>query len=163
MVEMLIETEKDVQLYIDSVIEGSINCGKLERLAVQRHINDLESGHERGLYFDAEAAQLALDFFPILKHSKGQWGGRPFLLQGWQKFIVWGLFGWKNEDGYRRFATAYNEIARKNGKSTFAAGLGLLALVLDKERGAEVYTAATKLDQAKIIHEEAERMVQKYW
>jgi len=68
--------------------------------------------------------------------------------------------GWKRGK-YRRFRTAYNEVARKNGKSTMAAGMGLALFFFDEEPGAEVYTAATKRDQARIVHGESVRMVKR--
>lgn len=154
-----INVNPDVQAYIDGVESGSIVACKWVKLAVKRHLGDLKNGKKRGLYFDADDAQDSIDFFPILQHSKGKWAGKPFELQPWQKFIIWVVFGWKKADGTRRFTICYNEMAKKNGKSTFAAGIGLLLLLLDGEQGAEIYTVATKLEQAKIIHSEAQRMV----
>ena len=137
-------------------------AGELEILACKRYFSDLETGHERGLYFDEDAAQHALDFYQYLRHSKGRWAGQPIQLEGWQAFIIINLFGWMREkDGFRRFRTGYEEVARKNGKSTSAAGVGLYGLSADDEGGAEVYAAATKRDQAKITFDEAVRMVQK--
>lgn len=146
--------------YIEGVLNGSIIACKWVKLACERHLRDLETGHERGLYFDEQAAKLVVAFFSLLKHSKGEWAGKSVTLEPWQQFHLWVLFGWKRADGTRRFRTSYLEVARKNGKSTLAAGIGLYLLVADNESGAEIYTAATKLDQAKIIHSEATRMVQ---
>ena len=69
------------------------------------------------------------------------------------------LFGWKRSDGLRRFRTAYCAVPRKNGKSTLSAGIGLYLLVADGEHGAEIYSAATSRDQARIVFDEAKRMV----
>lgn len=149
------------QHYIEQVSRGEIVVCKWVRLAVERHLRDLETGHERGLTFDEEAARRAIRFFGFLRHSKGEWAGQVVILEPWQQFILWVLFGWKGADGTRRFRTAYEEIARKNGKSTKAAGVGLYLFDADKEPGAEVYTAATKRDQARITHSEATRMVKK--
>lgn len=86
--------------------------------------------------------------------------GKPFILEPWQQFIVGSLFGWKREKGGpRRFRTAYVEVPRKNGKSTLSAGIALLLAFFDNEPGAEVYCAATHRDQARIVFEEAQRMV----
>lgn len=145
--------------YAEQVIAGEIVACKWVRLACERHMRDLEDGGERGLRFDEVAAQHAIDFYRWLKHSKGEWAGRTVELEPWQQFIVWVLFGWLRADGTRRFRTAYEEVARKNGKSTAAAGVGLYLLVADGEPGAEIYTAATKRDQARITHGEATRMV----
>lgn len=147
--------------YIHGVLEGTIPAGKLVRLAVERHQRDMETGAERGLRFDRQAAQHAIDFFGFLKHSKGEWAGQPFLLSPWQQFLLWCIFGWKRADGLRRFRIAYIEVPRKNGKSTLAAGIALYLLVADGEPGAEVFSAATKRDQAKITWSEAVRMVDK--
>jgi len=68
-----------------------------------------------------------------LRHVEGLWAGHPFLLEPWQHDIVWNVFGWKREDGRRRYTTVYVEIPRKNGKSTFGAGLALKLLTADNE------------------------------
>lgn len=149
-----------VKHYASKVLAGKIPAGKLVTLACQRHIDDLAQGKKRGLIWDGDEAQFAIDFFQLLKHSKGRWGGETFDLSPWQEFIVGSLFGWKRKDGTRRFRIAYSEIPRKNGKSTLAAGIGLFLLVADGEPGAEVYSAATKRDQARLTHSEAKRMVQ---
>jgi len=148
-----------VQRYIDGVLDGSVIAGELIRLAVQRHVDDLREGPARGLRFDPVKAEEAIEFFSYLKHSKGEWAGRVFQLEPWQMFTVWVMFGWLNTSGYRRFRTAYEEVPRKNGKSTKAAGVGLKLAFADGEDGAEVYSAATKHDQALIVHGEATRMV----
>jgi phage terminase large subunit-like protein len=147
--------------YCHGVLDGTIPAGALIRQAVERHLRDLETGKERGLWFDRNAAQFAIDFFGFLKHSKGEWAGQPFELAPWQQFIIWNLFGWKRENGFRRFGHAYVEVPRKNGKSTLAAGIGLYMLAADGESGAEIYSAATKRDQAKIVWGEASEMVKK--
>jgi phage terminase large subunit-like protein len=104
------------------------------------------------------AAQRPLDFFRLLRHSKGKWADQPFVLEPWQQFIVWSLFGWKLADGTRRFRVAYIELPKKNGKSTLLAGIGLYLLSADGEAGAEVYCAAAKKVQARIIFDEAVAM-----
>ena len=145
--------------YIRGVQDGSLVAGHWAQAACRRQLDDLEHGPERGLRFDAQAAEHVLKFFSILKHSKGEWAGQPIALEPWQQFLLSTLFGWKRDDGTRRYRTAYIEVARKNGKSTIGAGIGLYLLAADGEPGAEVYSAATKRDQARITHAEAVRMV----
>ncbi len=140
------------------MIDGRVAACRWVRLACERQRADLESGTERGLRFDEQAAKLAIVFFSLLKHSKGEWAGQPIHLEPWQQFVLWCLFGWKRADGTRRFRTSYLEVARKNGKTTLAAGIGLYLLLADGEPGAEVYSAATKRDQARLSHGEATRM-----
>lgn len=152
--------EYTAERYVDDVLARKQVACRWVILACERHRRDLETGYERGLFFDPRAGKVAIAFFhTFLKHSKGEWAGRPVLLEPWQQFHLWCLFGWKRADGSRRFRTCYLEVARKNGKSTLAAGIGLFLLVADGEPGAEVYSAATKRDQARIIHAEAVRMV----
>jgi len=112
-------------------------------------------------YFDEQAATVAVRFFErLLVHSKGEWAGQPFGLQPWQRDdIIRPLFGWKRADGTRRYRTAYIEVARKNGKSTLAAGLALYLLFADGEAGAQVYSAAVDRAQAAIVFDEAKNMV----
>lgn len=148
-----------VTAYAQSVTRGETLACKWVRLACSRHLRDLAEGHKRGLRWDLAAAKIGIDFFPLLRHSKGEWAGRPMVLEPWQKFGIGSVWGWKGRDGLRRFRTAYEEIPKKNGKSTKAAGIGLLVLVADGEPGAEVYSAATKRDQARILFDEAKAMV----
>lgn len=145
--------------YAYGVVDGSIVAGQLVRRACERHLADLSTGPARGLSFDVAAADRAIQFFGFLKQSKGEWGGHILTLESWQAFIVGTIFGWKRRDGLRRFRTAYIEVPRKNGKSTISAGVGLYLLVADGEPGAEIYSAATKRDQARICHSEAVAMV----
>jgi phage terminase large subunit-like protein len=142
------------------VIKGQIPACHYVRCACQRHLNDLKHGRKRGLHFDVEAAQHRIEFYPeFLRHSKGEWARHPMALAPWQKFKIGSVFGWKRKDGTRRFRYVYSELPRKNGKSTLLAGVGLDLLACDGEAGAEIYAAATKRDQARIIFDEAKRMV----
>ena len=129
------------------------------RLAVERHLRDLETAHTRGLYFDDDAAWHVIAFYQFCHHLKGEWAGTPISLEPWQQFFLWVAFGWMRTDGTRRFRFLYLEIARKNGKTTVAAGGGLYLAFADGEPGAEVYACATKKDQAKICHGAATNMV----
>ncbi|HQK28329.1 MAG TPA: terminase large subunit [Smithellaceae bacterium] len=153
--------ENFVETYIKNVVSGKKIAGELEILSVKRHLSDLENSAKTGYYFNKNAALKAFAFFSLLRHSKGEFAGRPFELSDWQMFIVWCLFGWMRPDGSRRFRYAYVEVARKNGKTTFAAAIALYMLVLDGEDGAEVYMAATTRGQARICWTEARNMVGK--
>jgi|DewCreStandDraft_4_1066084.scaffolds.fasta_scaffold03948_2 phage terminase large subunit-like protein len=148
-----------IDRYIEDVMSGRVPASRWTRAAVERHLNDLEVGERRGLWFDHDSVDRILKFFSILKHSKGEWAGQSIRLEAWQQFLLGVLFGWRRADGLRRFRTAYVSVARKNGKSTIGAGVGLYLFAGDQEPGAEVYSAATKRDQARITHAEAMRMV----
>jgi len=147
--------------YVRDVLNGTVVACKWVKLACQRHLHDLEHGHKRGLHFDEKAGARAIRFFNFLKHSKGEWANNPVELEPWQQFCLWSVFGWKRANGTRRFRSVYQEVARKNGKSTMVSGIGLYMLMADREAGAEIYSAATKRDQAKITWLEAAKMARK--
>ena len=152
--------------YVEDVQSGEVVACRFVRQAVDRHVRDMRDGDGRGLWFDAEEAEASIRFIECLRHSKGEWAGEHLRLEPWQCFFIGSIFGWQKwseerQRHYRRFKTIYQEVARKNGKSTVAAGIGLKLFIFDDESGAEIYTAATKRDQARIVHEEAKRMVRK--
>ena len=111
--------------------------------------------------FDEKKAQKPIDFIErFCRHSKGEWAGRPFKLELFQKAFISALFGFVNkETGYRKYKETLFYVARKNGKSSMLAGIALYCLIADNEPGAEVYSVATKKDQAKIIFDELCNMV----
>lgn len=145
--------------YARDVTAGKIVACKWVKLACQRHLNDLDLGASRQLWWDEAAAKHAIDFFNFLRHSKGRWNDDIFTLSPWQAFIVASIFGWKRNDGTRRYRIAFVEVPRKNGKTTLAAAIGLYLFVADGEAAAEIYGCATKRDQAKLVFEDAKAMV----
>lgn len=156
--------------YVTGVISGDIVSCKLLKAAVKRHASDMDRQRTEDFpyYFNSRHAEVACEFFPLfLRHSIGDAAGMPFNLEPWQMFGTWVLFGWKREcDDSRRFRRFLFSKARKNGKSTWAAGLALLMAMLDVnpitgeiEEVAEVILAATKKEQVeKVIYAEIERM-----
>ena len=111
-------------------------------------------------YFDKEAALKSINFIELFcSHTKGELTGTPLLLEDWQKKIIGDLFGWKQENGLRKYRTAFIEVPRKNGKSTLCAAIGLYMLFADDERGSEVYSAAGVRAQAGIVFEIAKQMI----
>jgi phage terminase large subunit-like protein len=122
-------------------------------------VYDTESIYE----YDARRANHAIEFIEnYCKHSKGKWGGRPIDLELWQKAFLAAMFGFVHKmEGTRKYREVLLVVARKNGKSTIASGIGLYLQVADGEPGAEVYAVATKKDQAKLVWLESKRMVKK--
>lgn len=117
---------------------------------------------KQGCWFDLDAAEYAAAFFRLLRHTKGTFAGKPFVLMPWQRFdLIMPLFGWKRADGYRRFEHGIIEIPKKNGKSTLCSGISLLLLIADGEAGAEVYNAAADRAQAGIVFKDAFRMAER--
>ncbi|MDZ4305592.1 MAG: Terminase large subunit [Pseudomonas shahriarae] len=149
-----------VTAFARSVKAKQIVAGPDVRNAARRHLRDLRTGPKRGLYWDLEAANRAIGFFEdVLFLNGGDYEGLNFILAPWQAFVVGSLFGWKTEDGFRRFRIAYIETGKGSGKSPLAAGIGLYGLVADGEARAEVYAAATKKDQAMVLFRDAVAMV----
>jgi len=148
-----------VDEYVAQVLDGNIAATESIKKSCRRHINDLEKDH---IYFDYDAADHAINFFSnFLKHYEGDFANEPFILYGWQAFIVGSLFGWKNtDDDLRRFRVGYIEVPRKNGKTTLLAGIGNYMFTADGEPGAQVYSAATKKDQAKILYNTAKTQIE---
>jgi phage terminase large subunit-like protein len=109
---------------------------------------------------DALKARAVRRFFGLLKHTKGQFAGKPFLLEAWQEKILVELLATVNGDGLRQYRQAFWAIARKNGKTTLAAGVGLYLLVADGEAAPEVYSAASSRDQAKLVFDQAKAFVE---
>lgn len=113
-------------------------------------------------YFDYAEADRACRFFENnLVHVEDPHYGKPFALEKWQRVIVEDIFGWKRRrDGKRRYKTLYLEIPRKNGKSTFGAGFALYLTFADRERGAQIVSAAADRGQAAVIFDLASAMVE---
>lgn len=148
------------QRYIKQVKSGKRLAGELEQLAVERFENDLK---RKDIYFDQSAANNAVEIISNIVIGKeydedGNENIIKFKLEPFQAFIVANIFGWKNKkNNRRRFRYAYIEMARKNGKSTLAAAIALLFFLA--EYSAEVYTIATKRDQAKIVFQMIKKLV----
>lgn len=143
--------------YADDVLSGAVVAGKWVKLACERFLKDLER-HP----FDVEKAKRVLDFYPdFIRHVKGKLAGQPYELSDWEAFILINIFGFVDDKGNRRFKWAYIEVARKNSKSTFCSGIALYMTAFDMEGGAEVYSAATTRDQARIVFGDAQNMVRK--
>lgn len=158
--------------YAERVITGAEVAGKFERLACSRFIDDLEDrqGTDDFPYrFDEAAGARACRFVDLMPHIKGEWA-KPVYTDGrlqyaklnmedWQVFKTINLFGWVHiKTGLRRFRRAYEEVARKNAKSTWAAAVLLLLLAADSEAGAQVYSAATTGEQAREVFDVARNM-----
>jgi phage terminase large subunit-like protein len=157
--------------YAARVVDGQEVAGKLERLACQRFLRDLaHQGTDAFPYvIDEKKGARACQFVELLPHIKGEWA-RPVYLDGklsyativledWQVFIEFQLFGWvRQADRLRRFRRSYEEIARKNAKSTRGAGRLLYLTTADGEPGAHCYNAATTGEQAREVFDVSRNM-----
>ncbi len=113
-------------------------------------------------YYSPARANHVIEFIEnYCRHSKGKMGGKPVVLELWEKAMLATIFGFINIEGYRKYNEALLIVGKKNGKSLLASCVGLYLLVGDSEPGPEIYAVASKRDQAKIIWQEAKRMVRK--
>lgn len=140
--------------FIEDVLDGKLLLGKYATLAVTRHLADLKR-KDFDYYYSETHANRAFAFISALRHTKGEYAGKRFNIQPFQEFFIKVLFGWQRNQGGRRFRKAYLEISRKNGKTELAAAIAVYCFLMDNETGAEIYTAATTRDQAKICFETA--------
>lgn len=158
--------------YAQRVLDGAEVAGKFERLACQRFIKDLQrQGSDDFPYvIDVHKGGRACQFQELLCHIKGEWAKPVYedgmvryakiYLEDWQIFCEFQLFGWVHrETRLRRFRRSYEEVARKNAKSTRASGRALYLCFADDEPGAQVYSAATTADQAREVFDTAREQV----
>jgi len=147
------------RLYARDVMKGVVVAGPHVRNAARRFLADLK---RKDITFDLTKALRAVRFIESeLRLSEGQFDKQSFKLEPVQKFIVMNIFGFFKPNGRRRFRRAFIEIGKGNGKSPLAAAIGLYGLMSDNEPGAEIYSAASNLDQAKILFKDACKMVRK--
>ena len=149
-----------VNKYIKDVATGKVVVCEWVKLAIKRQEEDLL---RNDIYFDEDAANHYLNFSAKCKYTKGDLAsqGKRIELTPQQVFRYWVMMGWKVPSGKRRFRKIYFEVARKNGKSEEAAILCAYMLIMDKEFGAEIYTAATSYKQARLVFDAAKEMLKK--
>lgn len=159
----------DIDSYVSAVLSGERPACKWERLAVERHVNDLarSESDEFPYRFDEQLAIKICKFSELFPHVKGKWAnrvGRDALikLEPWQKFNLGMIFGWVHKTtGLRKHRIVYLCIPRKNAKSVKAAIIGLYMMAADNEYGAEIYCGATSEKQALEVFRPAKKMAEK--
>lgn len=143
--------------YAKDVVSGKVLTGKLMRLACQRFLDDLKRSD---IVFNEKKAKRAVNFIERkLCHWEGKWRGKPMKLERWQIFIVMQIFGWY-KDGVRRIRSVYIQIARKNGKTSFASAILLYHLLLDTENSPQILVGANNEEQSKICVNTSGRIIE---
>lgn len=152
--------KKIVENYIAEIQSGKLLACKWVKLAIERHLNDLK---RNDIYFDEKAATRFLKFSALCKYTGGELASKNLNIEftPQQVFRYWVLMGWMNLDGSRRFRKVYFEVARKNGKSEEAAVMCAYFLLADNEESGQIFTLATKQEQAKIVFLAAKVMIRK--
>ena len=151
-----------IEKYYGEIENGNVVVSDKIRRVYKHLVAKLHDKNGQYVY-DDKRAQYVIDFIQTFcHHSKGKWAGKPVILELWQKAATAALFGFVDrKTGLREYRQMVLIVARKNGKSTWATCIGLYLLVADGEAGPEIYSAATKKDQAKIIWKEAKAMILK--
>lgn len=151
--------------YANKCISGEIISGRKHIWACMRFLADVDKIRRKDYPYiwEEEEAQNIVDWFAMLRHSKGVLAGKPIILTDWQKFHVCQLYGWRRKDtGLKRFKKSFVEVARKNGKSQEEAGIALYeisVMATKNQETYEYYTAGVKRDQSKIVFNEAALML----
>lgn len=141
--------------------ENKDRFGRWMKLAAARFLNDLKraQGSDPPFLFSDFDARNPCDFIEKLPHIQGSWSSPTIVLHPSDIFFIVQLFGFRHADGSRRFTAALKAIARKNAKSTIAAGIGLYCETCEGENGPQIISAATTGSQARIVFDIANAMV----
>lgn len=146
--------------YAYDVLNGRIITGSKIKKTVERFFSWIETADADGYHLDHKAGMHIIEFYAtFINHTKGKLQGQPFILEPFQQFTMYNVFGWKNAKGNRRINTVYDKRAKKNGKSAEMAGLALYCMSFDYEMEAEVYVGATKEEQARICWQQAKQFI----
>ncbi len=142
--------------YINEIEAGRIIAGEELKSVLNGLKNDL---NDHSYIYDEAPGKLRIDFIEkFCKHTKSPFNGQPFILELWEKALLECAYGFKMADtGLRRFNEVILLIARKNGKTTFIAGIDLSEFFLSKG-GTDIVCASNTNDQASILFEEINNM-----
>lgn len=146
--------------YWNAIEAGKVIVSKRVYRQYKRLVDEINTPDK--YIFDERKANKPIEFIErFCKHSKGEWACKPIDLELFQKAYIAALFGFiDKETGLRRYRESLFYVARKNGKTTMLAGLAAYMLIADGEGGAEVYSIASKRDQARILFDETHNMIQ---
>lgn len=144
--------------YVEGVLSGKEVVGKYMRLAVERFIKDCD---RKDYIFDYKEGYRFIEFARLCNHWKGPKAGKPIELDPHQHFYLIQKYGWKDPNtGLPRFSSTYKQIARKTGKTTEGAIEGIFHMTKGIEEAAQVWTCATKEDDAIVIVNDAGRIIE---
>jgi phage terminase large subunit-like protein len=149
-----------IREYWGKIVSGEVAACKRLIQQYSKIIYELDNPRDPWV-FDERAANNPIEFIEsFCKHSKGEWFGKPVRLELFQKSKLQAIYGFVHKDtGMRRCREVLTVVGRKNGKSTEKSGTGAYMMIGDGEGGSEVYSAATKRDQARIVFSETLNMV----
>lgn len=142
--------------YYQKVMSNEILAGEELKSTLRKLMDDMVNPRYD---FDEKPGNMRIDFIETFcKHTKSPFNGQPFILELWEKAIIQTAYGFKiAETGLRRFNEVILLIARKNGKTTFIAGIDLAEFFLSKG-GVDIVCASNTSEQANILFEEINNM-----
>ncbi|WP_353420578.1 terminase large subunit [Staphylococcus coagulans] len=148
-----------IEQYYQKIKSGDIVASKRITKQYEKLVHDMYN-HDKYVY-DDDKAQRPIQFIETFcRHSKGDLAGKPLILDLFQKAYISALFGFIDKDtGKRRYTESFFYVARKNGKTTMLSAIALYMMIADGESGAEVYSVASKRDQANILFDQAHEMI----
>lgn len=144
--------------YARLVLSGKRICGRSERLAAERHINDMRDKSSEWI-FDVNEAERHIDIANTLTIGEGE--AHALRTRGFQNFIIGSLFGWRRKrSDIRRFREAYVQVGRQNGKSFLAGALANDFATFGGYQYGRIFCTATKQDQANIVWDEVRKFIE---
>lgn len=148
-----------IEQYYQAIENGTVVTSKRVKKQYQKLVQDME--HHDKYIFDEEKAMRPIQFIEqFCRHSKGELAGKPLELDLFQKAYISALFGFVDKDtGLRRYTESFFFVGRKNGKTTMLSAIALYMMIADGESGSEVYSVASKRDQANILFDQAHEMI----
>jgi phage terminase large subunit-like protein len=147
--------------YWEQIKSGAVTVSQKILKTYKKIVKDIADNSSEFFYSPARANHIIEFAENYCRHSKGKFGGKPVILELWEKALLATVFGFVDIEGNRKYRKAILIVGKKNGKSLIASIVGLYMQIGDGEPGPEIYAVATKRDQAKIIWQEAKRMVRK--
>ncbi|UXR47186.1 terminase large subunit [Staphylococcus simulans] len=148
-----------IEEYYRQIKSGDIVASKRITKQYEKLIDDMYN-HPQYIYDHAKAERPIKFIETFCRHSKGELAGKPLILDLFQKAYISALFGFVDKDtGKRRYTESFFYVARKNGKTTMLSAIALYMMIADGESGAEVYSVASKRDQANILFDQAHEMI----
>ena len=146
--------------YLKAIENGEIIISKRVYKVYKKLADNMKNPDSRYIFDEKKAVRPIKFIEKFCKHSKGEWAGKSVKLELFQKAFISALFGFVDKNtGFRKYKETLFMVARKNGKSTMLASIALYMLICHNEPGAEIYSTATKKDQARIIFDETHNMI----
>ena len=150
-----------IEEYYNEIVSGKVTVSNKVRRTYKHLVNNIKNP-QGAFHFDENKADRAIEFIQTFCHlSKGKTGGKLIELELWQKALVSAIFGFVDANDLRQYREVLLLVGRKNGKSALESAIALYCLIADSESAPEIYSVATKREQARVVWDETVRMIKK--